>query len=102
MLVCISVSYKHASLPVLESLTLQRAGTFVQTLLSEKIAQECVLIQTCHRVEIYCKLHATDHDEAVKKILKIWSTRTGVSSFLFGLWTGVNGFRRGSDYWSSS
>ena len=54
MLVCLSVSYKNASLPVLESLSLQDEDTFVQALCSEKIAQECVLLQTCHRVEIYC------------------------------------------------
>ena len=80
MLVCLSVSYKHASLPVLESLTLQDEGAFVQALGSENITQECVLIQTCHRVEIYCLLHVPDRDEAVKKILKMWSTTKGVSS----------------------
>ncbi|MGD0405047.1 MAG: glutamyl-tRNA reductase [Candidatus Bathyarchaeia archaeon] len=80
MLVCLSVSYKHASVPVLESLTLQDKGAFVQALCSEKIAQECVLIQTCHRVEIYCKLNTPDRDEAIKQILKKWSTITGVSS----------------------
>ena len=45
-----------------------------------EIAKECVLIQTCHRVEIYCMIHLADRDQAIKKILKIWSTRTGVSS----------------------
>ena len=80
MLLCLSVSYKHASLPVLESLSLQDEDTFVQALCSEKIAQECVLLQTCHRVEIYCVFAVPDRDTAIKQILKIWSTRTGVSS----------------------
>lgn len=80
MLVCLSVSYKHASLPVLESLTLHDEGKLVGTLCSEKISEECVLIQTCHRVEIYCMVHVPERDEAVKKILKIWSTTMGVSS----------------------
>jgi glutamyl-tRNA reductase len=80
MLVCLSVSYKHASLPILESLGLQDEGTFVQDLCSKRIAQECVLLQTCHRVEIYCVLAVPDRDKAISEILKIWSTKTGVSS----------------------
>jgi glutamyl-tRNA reductase len=80
MLVCLSVSYKRASLPVLESLTLKDEATFEQALCSEKIAEECVLIQTCHRVEIYCMLAVSDQDKSIKQLLKIWSTRTGISS----------------------
>jgi glutamyl-tRNA reductase len=80
MLVCLSVSYKHASLPILESLGLQDEDMFVQDLCSERIAQECVLLQTCHRVEIYCVLALRDGDKAINEMLKIWSTKTGVSS----------------------
>jgi glutamyl-tRNA reductase len=80
MLVCLSVSYKHASLPLLESLNLRDEDAFVQALRLENIAQECVLIQTCHRVEIYGTLLGPNKDESVKKILKIWSTSAGVSS----------------------
>lgn len=68
------------SLPVLESLSLHDEDTFVQALCSEKIAQECVLLQTCHRIEIYCVFVVPDRDTAIKQILKIWSTMTGVSS----------------------
>lgn len=60
VLFCLSVSYKHASLRVLESLGLQDEDTFVQSLCSEKIVQECVLLQTCHRVEIYCVFAAIE------------------------------------------
>jgi glutamyl-tRNA reductase len=80
MLVCLSVSYKHASIPILESLVIQDEGKFVQDLFSKRIMQECVLLQTCHRVEIYCVLAVPDRDKAISEILKIWSTRTGVSS----------------------
>jgi glutamyl-tRNA reductase len=80
VLVCLSVSYKHASLPILESLSLQDEGKFVQDLFSEGIAQECVLLQTCHRVEIYCVPAVPYRDKAISEMLKIWSTKTGVSS----------------------
>jgi glutamyl-tRNA reductase len=80
MISCLSVSYKHASLPSLESLTLKDEATFAQTLFSDKIAQECVLIQTCHRVEIYCMIPSQDRDDAIRRLVKIWSTTTGVSS----------------------
>ena len=80
MLLCLSVSYKHVSLPILESLNLQHEDTFGQTLCLEKIVQECVLVQTCHRVEIYCVFAVPNRDMAIKQILKIWSTNTGVSS----------------------
>lgn len=80
MLVCLSVSHKHASLPVLESLGFQDENTFVQSLFSEKIVQECVLLQTCHRIEFYSVLAVPYRDRATKQILKIWSDTTGVSS----------------------
>jgi glutamyl-tRNA reductase len=80
MLICFSASHKHASLPVLESLNIQDEHAFAQALCSEKITQECVLLQTCHRVEIYCIVSASDRDEAAKQILKLWSIKTGVSS----------------------
>jgi glutamyl-tRNA reductase len=58
MLFCLPVSYKHASLGVLESLDLQDEDTFLQSLSAEKNAQEYVLLQTCHRVEIYSCLQS--------------------------------------------
>jgi glutamyl-tRNA reductase len=80
MLVCLSVSYKHASVPILESLGIQDEGAFVQDLCSERIAQECVLLQTCHRVEIYFVPAVPNRDKAISEMLKIWSIKTGVSS----------------------
>ena len=80
MLVCLSVSFRQASLPVLESLGLQDEDSFGKTLCSEKIAQECVLLQTCHRIEIYCIINMPDRDKLIKQIQKIWSVRTGISS----------------------
>ena len=46
---------------------------------SEGLIQECVLLQTCHRVEIYCVTQDSDKDHAVKEILKFWSLKTGTS-----------------------
>ena len=77
MISCLSVSYKHASLPSLESIALKDEATFAHTLFSEKIAQECVLIQTCHRVEIYCVIPPQDRDDAIRRILKTLAANAG-------------------------
>jgi glutamyl-tRNA reductase len=79
MIVCLSASYKSTSLPMLESLNVPDEDALMRTLCSEKTAKECVLLQTCHRVEIYCVLHDMNKEEAIKRILKFWSTKTGVS-----------------------
>lgn len=79
MIVCLSASYKSTSLPMLESLNVRDEEALMRTLCSEKTAKECVLLQTCHRIEIYCVLHDMNKEEAIKRILKFWSTKTGVS-----------------------
>ena len=79
MIVCFSASHKKASLPLLESLNIQDEEGFMKKLCSEGLTQECVLLQTCHRVEIYCVMRDSDKDYAVKEILKFWSVKTATS-----------------------
>jgi len=79
MITCLSVSHKNASLPMLESLNISDDKDLARSLYSENIVQECVLLQTCHRVEIYCVLTDSKTESAVKQILKSWSAKTGVS-----------------------
>lgn len=79
MIVCFSASYKDTSLPMLESLNIPDETALMRSLCSEKIAKECILLQTCHRVEIYCVLQDISREEAINRILKFWSTKTGVS-----------------------
>lgn len=78
MIFCLSVSYKNASLPMLESLTFED-GEVVKEVYSMDFVQGCILLQTCHRVELYC---ATDEvaKEAAKRVIRFWSKRVGVSS----------------------
>lgn len=79
MIICLSVSHKNASLPMLESLNISDENGLMRAFCSEKIVQECVLLQTCHRIEIYCVLPDSKKEEPVKQILKSWSAKTGVS-----------------------
>ena len=79
MIVCFSASHKKASLPLLESLNIQDEEGFMKKLCSEGLTQECILLQTCHRVEIYCVMRDSDKDYAVKEILKFWSVKTATS-----------------------
>jgi len=79
MIVCLSASYKKTKLPLLELLVFKNEGAAMNRLCSEGITEECVLIQTCNRVEIYGVLKNSAEGDAVGRILKFWSTSTGVS-----------------------
>lgn len=80
MIFCFSASYKNTSLPLLESLNIKDEDTFAQTLISGETFRDCILLQTCHRTEIYCVPQIIDKGEAIKSVLKLWSTKTGVSN----------------------
>ena len=41
--------------------------------------QECVVLETCHRVEVFLAASDSNEAEAAKQVLKLWSIRTGVS-----------------------
>jgi glutamyl-tRNA reductase len=79
MIVCLSVSHKKASLPMLESLTFPDEESVTKAFFAEGIAQECIVLQTCHRVEIYSVTQDTAKENVVNRILRLWSARVGVS-----------------------
>jgi glutamyl-tRNA reductase len=79
MIVCLSASHKKASLPMLESLNIQNEEELIKKFRSEGLVQECVLLQTCHRVEIYFVIRDSDKEDVVNKVLKFWSVKAGVS-----------------------
>jgi len=76
---CLSASFKKAKLPLLESLVFKDADAVMKGLCSEGLTEECVLLQTCHRVEIYGVLKGSSEKDAIARILKFWSANTGIS-----------------------
>jgi glutamyl-tRNA reductase len=78
MIVCLSASYKRAKPPLLESLVLKNDEAIMRKLCSGGVLDECVLLQTCNRVEIYGHMKGFSED-SVERILKLWSAETGVS-----------------------
>lgn len=79
MIVCLSASHKRASLLMLESLNIRDEEEFMKKFCLEGLVQECVLLQTCHRVEIFFVARDSVRDAAVNEVLKFWSVKTGVS-----------------------
>jgi len=79
---CLSASYKSVKLPLLESLAFKDEAEALKSICSEGLAEECVLVQTCHRVEVYIVVGDSSSEGTVDRVLRFWSGRTGVSSDL--------------------
>lgn len=79
MLFCLSVSHKRANLSMLESLTLSHEEKVAKTFCVQEILTECVILQTCHRVEIYGVAEDSAKENAVNRIMRSWSSNVGVS-----------------------
>jgi glutamyl-tRNA reductase len=79
VILCLSVSHKRTSLPMLESLTLSNEGEMAKDFCAGRMLSECVILQTCHRVEVYGVAADTAKDSAVDGILRSWSSKVGVS-----------------------
>jgi glutamyl-tRNA reductase len=79
MIICLSASYKKAKLRLLEALVFKDAAAVMTGLCSQGLMEECIVVQTCHRVEIYGVLKESLKEDAIRKILRFWSANTGVS-----------------------
>jgi glutamyl-tRNA reductase len=80
MLFCVSASHKNVNLPLLEALSIRNETAFIGALRNGGQIKECLLLQTCHRVELYfCIPHCQDINAAINEVQKIWSTTTNVS-----------------------
>jgi len=79
MIVCLSASHKKASLPMLESLNISDESKAMKSLCSEGFIRECVLLQTCHRVEFYFVVMDSVKDDVINRVLKFWSVEARVS-----------------------
>ncbi|MGD0158824.1 MAG: glutamyl-tRNA reductase [Candidatus Bathyarchaeia archaeon] len=79
MLFCVSVSHKQTSLSMLESLSFPSGEEAARAFCEQGTLAECVLLQTCHRIEIYGVTADFARGDAVDVILRSWSSRAGVS-----------------------
>jgi glutamyl-tRNA reductase len=84
MIFCVSASYKKTSLPMLESLMFKSEDEAMKDIYSEGHVRECIILQTCHRVEIYCVTQDSAREAAISRILRFWSTKVGVSIDILG------------------
>jgi glutamyl-tRNA reductase len=82
MIVCLSASHRTTTLPLLEALKINNPPEFTLALIEKNGLQECVLLQTCHRVEIFCVFPHCLKEEATKRTIDFWSKHTGVSGDL--------------------
>jgi glutamyl-tRNA reductase len=71
--VAIGVNHKKASLATLDALNLRDLGSFYKDLRIIQGVTECVVLQTCNRVEIFLD---TVDDQAVQSVFRAWSLST--------------------------
>lgn len=79
MIICLSASHKTTSLAMFGAINIQDEETFMRIMQKGCAVQECVLIQTCHRIEVFCISSDANKTAVVRGTLKLWSTITGVS-----------------------
>jgi glutamyl-tRNA reductase len=76
-IVNIRVTYKKASMSVLEALTFNDVSkALIEISLLDSI-NECVIIQTCNRVEIYFTTDEKNYAKAKDEVIKYWLTNSG-------------------------
>ena len=79
---CLSVSHKKASVPMLESLNFKNKKEATKRCCSLESVREAVLLQTCNRIEIYVNTSDSAAGDTVTSLVKFWSLQVGVSSDL--------------------
>ena len=77
MILGICVTHKRASIPILESLTFKSEEKALKDFVSLGFVKECVIVQTCNRVEVYFSLD--NYTDATKSLIRLWSRTAGVS-----------------------
>lgn len=64
------VTYKRAKVPVLEAVTFKNPKRTLRDIRSLKGVDECVIIQTCHRVEVY--IVSSSAEDVETSIIQYW------------------------------
>lgn len=76
MILGICVTHKRATVPILESLTFKSEEEALRRFVSLESVKECIIVQTCNRVEAYFVLDSADASES---LLRFWGREVGVS-----------------------
>ena len=80
MIVCLSANHKKASVPMLESLNFKHKDEATKRCCSLESIKEAVILQTCHRVEIFVATNEKTSEDTVYSLVRFWSQEVGVSS----------------------
>ena len=80
MIVCVTVNHKKALVPMLESLNFKHKDVAAKKCCSIELVREAVILQTCHRVEIYVATAEDRSGDIANRIVKFWSQEVGISS----------------------
>ena len=80
MIVCVTANHKKALVPMLESLNFKHKDDATKKCCSIELVKEAVILQTCHRVEIYAATAEERSGDIAGKIVKCWSQEVGISS----------------------
>ena len=79
MILCLSANHNKSSVPMLESLNFRKKEEATKKCCSLDSVKEAMILQTCHRVEIYV---TTDGNIAniIDSLTRLWSQEVGISS----------------------
>ncbi len=80
MIICLSANHKKASVPMLESLNFKNKGEATKRCCFLESIKEAVILQTCHRVEIYVATDENASGNIVNSMVRFWGQEVGVSS----------------------
>lgn len=73
------VTYRKVPIHILEKFTFKDLEGAYESFLNDRSVKECVILQTCNRVEVYVAIDNPDHE----KIVDLWARNTGLSSDMF-------------------
>lgn len=79
MILCLSVSHKKASVPLLEELAFKEKEEAMKSLSNLESVKESVLIETCNRIEVYARIEGLELRTSIDELIGFWSQQVGVS-----------------------
>ena len=79
MILSFCVTHKNSNVPLRESLSFKDTKKALSALIALDFVEECVLLQTCNRVEIHLVTSKVPMHKAINGVVKFWSQTTKVS-----------------------